>query len=155
MRPRLTDMSRGALVHDLPGCWRRTEALMAQTRTILVGVLVLAIAGCAATPPAPTMPPPGVDVRGRWIGKWSFENPDMGGGDVVIELQQFGADAAGNATVTDRSGTRSTYFEGNVTGNTLVLKPPYASGTFAVDGDEMRGIVQGIMPAPVTLRCQR
>ena len=29
MRPRLTDMSRGALVHDLPGCWRRTEALMA------------------------------------------------------------------------------------------------------------------------------
>ena len=35
---------------------------MAQTRTILVGVLVLAIAGCAATPPAPTMPPPGVDV---------------------------------------------------------------------------------------------
>ena len=79
----------------------------------------------------------------------------MGGGDVVIELQQFGADAAGNATVTDRSGTRSTYFEGNVTGNTLVLKPPYASGTFAVDGDEMRGIVQGIMPAPVTLRRQR
>jgi len=128
---------------------------MTRTRTILVGVLVLAIAGCATPPPAPTVPPPGVDVRGRWIGKWTFENPDMGGGDVVIELQQFGADAAGNATVTDRTGTRSTYFEGSVTGNTLVLKPPYASGTFAVDGDEMRGIVQGIMPAPVILRRQR
>ena len=122
---------------------------------LLAGVLVLAIAGCATPPPAPTMAPPTVDVRGKWVGRWSFENPAAGGGEVMLELAQTGADVSGNATVTDRTGPRSTYFEGVVTGNTLILKPPYASGTLEVNGDEMNGLVQGIMPAPVTLRRQK
>jgi len=122
---------------------------------LLAGVLVLAIGGCVTPPPQPAMAPPSVDVRGNWVGKWSFENPAAGGGEVMLELGQTGADVGGNATVTDRAGSRSTYVEGVVTGNTIILKPPYASGTLTVDGDEMNGLVQGIMPAPVTLRRQR
>ena len=128
---------------------------MSQASTIVVGILVLTIAGYVTAPPAPTMAPPSVDVRGNWVGRWSFERPEAGGGDVMIELQQTGAEVSGNATVTDRGGTRSTYFRGVVTGNSLILTPPYASGTFTVTGDEMSGVVQGIMPAPVTLRRQK
>jgi hypothetical protein len=128
---------------------------MRQVAKLLVGVLMLAIGGCVTPPPQPTMAPPSVDVRGNWVGKWSFENPAAGGGEVMLQLAQAGADMSGNATVTDRTGSRSTYFEGVVTGNTIILKPPYASGTLTVNGDEMSGLVQGIMPAPVTLRRQQ
>ena len=73
----------------------------------LVGVLVLTIAGCVTPSTAPTMAPPSVDVRGNWVGRWSFENPAAGGGEVMLELRQTGADVSGNATVTDRTGPRS------------------------------------------------
>jgi hypothetical protein len=125
---------------------------MRQVARLLAGVLMLAIGGCVTPAPAPTMAPPSVDVRGNWVGTWSFENPAAGGGEVTLRLGQTGADVSGNATVTDRTGSRSTYFEGVVTGHTIILKPPYASGTLTVNGDEMNGLVQGIMPAPVTLR---
>jgi len=128
---------------------------MRQVARLLFGVLALAIGGCVTFPPEPAMAPPSVDVRGNWVGKWSFENPAAGGGDVMLELGQTGADVGGKATVTDRNGSRSTYVEGVVTGNTIILKPPYASGSLTVNGDEMNGLVEGIMPAPVTLRRQK
>ena len=122
--------------------------------TLVVGALVIAITGCATT--APSMAPPSVDVRGKWTGKWVFDHPGAGGGDVTLELQQTGADVSGNATVVSTTtNPRSSYFEGVVTGNSLILKPPYASGTLTVQGDEMTGVVSGIMPATVTLRRQR
>ena len=121
---------------------------------LLVGVLVLAIAGCATTTPT-TMAPPSVDVRGKWSGRWSFENPGAGGGEAAMELQQTGADVAGNLTLVGPTVNKSSYFEATVTGDLLVLKAPYGSGTLTVQGDEMSGIVNGIMPATVTMRRQK
>jgi hypothetical protein len=126
---------------------------MKQAAGFLVGILALTIAGCAT--PAPSLAPPGVDVGGTWAGTWSFENPEAGTGNLTLVLRQAGADVAGNATVTTRVGTRSTYFEGLVTGNTVILKPPHASGTLTISGDEMSGVVEGIMPATVSLRRQK
>ena len=46
-------------------------------------------------------------------------------------------------------------FEGTVSGSSVILKVPYLSGTLDVSGDEMKGVINGIMPANVSLRRQR
>ncbi|HYB42594.1 MAG TPA: hypothetical protein VEL75_12525 [Candidatus Methylomirabilis sp.] len=125
---------------------------MEQVAKLLVVALALVLAGCASPPPPPEAPPT-VDVRGVWKGRWIFENQNSSG-EVTLEISQAGADVGGNATVTDRNGTRNSFFTGTVTGNRIILKPPYSSGVLEVNGDEMTGVVEGIMPANVTLRRQ-
>jgi hypothetical protein len=127
---------------------------MRKVTGLLGGVLVL-IAGCVTSLPAPEVAPPIVDVRGTWVGTWSFENPDAGTGSVTLQLDQKGEEVAGSGTVTTRVDTKNTFFRGLVAGDTIILQPPYASGTLTVGGDEMSGVVQGIMPATVKLRRQR
>jgi len=127
---------------------------MTRVTALLAGVLVL-IAGCVASSREPELAAPSVDVRGTWVGTWSFENPDAGTGSVTLQLDQRGEEVAGSGTVTTRVETRNTFFRGLVTGNTIILQPPYASGTLTVDSDEMSGVVEGIMPATVRLRRQK
>jgi hypothetical protein len=79
----------------------------------------------------------------------------MGSGDVLVDLKQSGAKAAGHLTVTGDTTADPTYFEGIVSGSTIILNVPYLSGTLDVRGDEMKGVVNGIMPANVSLRRQR
>jgi hypothetical protein len=121
---------------------------------LLVGVLALTFGACATTP-EPSAAPPSVNVKGTWAGTWAFENAQEGTGDATLELDQTGPEVAGSATVTTRMGVKRTFLKGLVTGNTLILTPPYASGNFTVKGDEMVGVVQGIMAATVTLRRQK
>ena len=126
---------------------------MRHAMTLLVVVLASMVGACVSDAPAPALAPPSVDVRGIWKGSWVFDNNNSRG-DVTLELAQQGPDLSGNATVTDRTGTKNTYFTGTVTGNTIILKPPYASGTLTVNGDDMTGTVEGIMPANVVLHRQ-
>jgi hypothetical protein len=78
----------------------------------------------------------------------------MGSGNVLVDLTQSGAKAAGHLTVTGDTTADPTYFEGIVSGSTIILNVPYLSGTLEVRGDEMKGVVNGIMPANVSLRRQ-
>ena len=127
---------------------------MSQGQKLLVGALVLVLSGCGSVG-GNTAAPPGVDVTGKWAGTWVFRNPSMGSGEVFMDLKQNGADASGNLTVTGPTTADPTYFEGTVSGSTVTLKLPYLSGTLAVSGDEMKGVINGIMPANVSLRRQR
>jgi hypothetical protein len=122
-------------------------------RNVLIGALVLMFFGCAAI--GGSTAPPSVDVSGKWAGTWSFHNPTMGSGDVFMNLKQSGADASGDLMVTGPTTAEPTYFEGTVSGSSVVLKLPYLSGTLDVSGDEMKGVINGIMPANVSLRRQR
>jgi hypothetical protein len=79
----------------------------------------------------------------------------MGSGDVLVDLKQSGAKTTGHLTVTGDTTADPTYFEGIVSGSTIILNVPYLSGTLDVRGDEMKGVVNGIMPANVSLRRQR
>ncbi len=79
----------------------------------------------------------------------------MGYGDVFMNLKQSGADASGDLMVTGPTTAEPTYFEGTVSGSSVILKLPYLSGTLDVSGDEMKGVIYGIMPANVSLRRQR
>ncbi len=126
---------------------------MSQGQRLLIGALVLMVSGCAAL--GGNTAPPSVDVSGKWAGTWSFENPTMGNGDVFMDLKQNGADATGDLKVTGPTTARPTYFEGTVSGSSVILRSPYLSGTLDVSGDEMKGVVNGIMPANVNLRRQR
>jgi len=126
---------------------------MGRGERFFIGALVLMLAGCAAT--GGSTAPPSVDVSGKWVGTWVFRNPSMGSGDVLVDLKQSGAKAAGHLTVTGDTTADPTYFEGIVSGSTIILNVPYLSGTLDVRGDEMKGVVNGIMPANVSLRRQR
>jgi hypothetical protein len=127
---------------------------MSQGANCLVAALVLLLCGCAAVGGNNTVPP-SVDVSGKWAGTWSFHNPTMGSGDVFMNLKQSGADASGDLRVTGPTPAEPTYFEGTVSGSSVILKVPYLSGTLDVSGDEMKGVINGIMPANVSLRRQR
>ncbi len=111
---------------------------MSQGSKCLVAALVLVLSGCAAV--GGNTVPPSVDVSGKWAGTWSF---------------QSGADATGDLRVTGPTPAEPTYFEGTVSGSSVILKVPYLSGTLDVSGDEMKGVINGIMPANVSLRRQR
>jgi|SRR5689334_19332190 hypothetical protein len=126
---------------------------MSQGQKLLVGALVLVLSGCGSV--ASNTAPPGVDVTGKWAGTWVFRNPSLGSGEVFMDLKQNGADARGNLMVTGPTTSEPTYFEGTVSGSSVILKSPYLSGTLDVSGDEMKGVISGIMPANVTLRRQR
>jgi hypothetical protein len=120
---------------------------------LLVVALIVVIGGCAgaSTPAAP----PSVNVTGKWAGTWSFRNPAMGGGQVSMDLKQDGAKVTGPMSVTGPTSSEPTNFSGTVSGNTITLADAHGSGTLTVKGDEMTGMVYGIMPATVTLKRQR
>ena len=122
-------------------------------RNLLIEALALTLFGCAAI--GGSTAPPSVDVSGKWVGTWTFDNPTMGSGDVFMNLKQTGADASGDLRVTGPTPAEPTYFEGTVSGSSVILKVPYLSGTLDVSGDEMKGVINGIMPANVSLRRQR
>ncbi len=122
-------------------------------RNLLIGALAVMLSGCAAI--GGSTAPPRVDVSGKWAGTRSFHNPTMGYGDVFMNLEQSGADASGDLMVTGPTTAEPTYFEGTVSGSSVILKLPYLSGTLDVSGDEMKGVIYGIMPANVSLRRQR
>src|SRR6266436_9257669 len=106
---------------------------MSQGLKCLVGALVLVLSGCAAG--GGNTVPPSVDVSGKWAGTWSFRNPTMGSGDVLVDLKQSGANTTRHLTVTGDTTADPTYFEGIVSGSTIILKLPYLSGTLDVRGD--------------------
>lgn len=120
---------------------------------LLIAALMALSAGCAGG--TATTSPPSVDVSGKWSGTWIFENASMGGGQISADLSQTGANVSGPASVSGPTVNRPTRFEGTVSGNTVTLRSAFLSGSFTVNGDQMTGIVNGIMPANVTLRRQR
>lgn len=126
---------------------------MSYARKILLAGLIVVLGGCAgaSTPAAP----PSVNVTGKWNGTWSFRNPAMGGGQVIMDLKQDGARVTGPMTVTGPTSSEPTNFAGTVSGNTITLDAAYGSGTLTVKGDEMSGQVYGIMQANVNVKRQR
>jgi len=126
---------------------------MKRVRWLLVVTAVLLIAGCASG--GPTMgPPPSVNVTGRWLGNWMFDPVSMGGGQVVMDLNQVGAEVNGTLTVTGPSINRPTTIQATVAGNEVILRGRI-SGRLTVTGDQMSGQVDGVLPATVTAQRQK
>src|SRR5262245_34571521 len=131
----------------------RTGRRTSHGARLLVAALLVLTAGCAGG--TATTAAPSVDVSGKWSGTWIFENASMGGGQISADLTQAGANVSGPAAVSGPTVNRPTRFEGTVSGNTVTLRSAFLSGSLTVNGDQMTGTINGIMPANVTLRRQR
>ena len=129
---------------------------MRGVRGLAVVALTLLVAGCASGGSGSPMmgAPPSVNVTGKWLGSWMFEPASMGGGQVVMDLTQVGAEVNGNLTVTGGSVNRPTTIQATVSGNDVVLRGRI-SGRLTVTGDQMSGTVDGVLPATVTAQRQK
>jgi len=126
--------------------------MMTKTRRrLLIGIALLAGAGCASMADSP----PSVDVSGNWTGTW-VGNPSSRSGAVTMTLKQTGAEASGNMRVTGAVLNRDGFVRGRVSGNTFtLLDPPDLRATLTVTGDEMKGTGAGQIEGQVALKRQK
>ena len=111
---------------------------------------VLVSAGCAGNV---LMAPPAVNVTGKWLGNWMFDPVSLGGGQLVMDLKQVGAEVTGTLLVTGPSVNRPTTIQAIVTGNEMKLQGRIP-GTLTVTGDQISGTVEGVVPATVSAQRQ-
>ena len=116
-------------------------------RAMLV-VLVVAVAGCATA-----MTPPTVNVTGNWVGKWQYENVQQGSGDVRGTFQQNGDKLTGQFNITGPVINHTANVDGAVSGSEIILTQP-ATGRLSVNGNQISGNVNGLVPAKLTLTKQ-
>jgi hypothetical protein len=121
---------------------------------IMIVLAVLAAAGCAGFGPATVAPT--VDVSGRWAGTWVATNPALGSGQIEMTLKQAGSNYSGNLLVTGAPTDPTGPTQGIVSGNEVrVERPTNLTGSLAVQGDKMSGILQGVIAANVNLTRQK
>jgi len=102
------------------------------------------------------MAQPSVDVSGKWQGTWVFQNPNLGGGQIMMTLSQTGSKATGNVVVTgapvDRTGSVTVLVSGN---EVYLVYPTGMTGYLTVSGDDMKGQLDGMNPGNVVLKRQK
>ena len=118
---------------------------------LVLVVAVLASAGCAGNT---FMAPPAVNVTGKWVGNWMFDPVSLGGGQIVMDLKQVGAEVTGTVLVTGPSVNRPTTIQAIVTGNEMKLQGRIP-GTLTVTADQISGTVDGVVPATVSAQRQK
>ncbi len=123
---------------------------------ILIGTVVLAAAACASSETSSMSgAPPASNVAGRWAGTWVFEPSSAGNGEATVNITQDGKQVKG--TIEAVSGAhrgRAGFFNAIMSGNDIHITGPDFTGWLKVDGSQMSGQINGILPATVTLRKQ-
>jgi len=135
--------------------------------TMMVGLVMLLVAGCAGGV-GPTTVAPTVDVTGTWAGTWVGTDLAVGTGPIKVTLKQTGSEYTGNLFMAHDSigpgtvgGPPFGLTQGAVSGNQVrVIGPSNLTGSLTVQGDSMTGTVQfrlstshehGVYVANVTL----
>jgi hypothetical protein len=120
---------------------------------LLAGV-VLVGSGCATTMEERKLPPADVNVTGNWTGTWAYDRQSMGQGNMAGTFTQDGDKLTGTFNVYGTGG-RVAYVVGFVTGHTVRLSQPLLGTlTVSTDGKQMKGDIQGLDTAHVTLTKQ-
>lgn len=120
---------------------------------LAVGMLLVALAGCASGGGGMQQAAPTVDITGKWQGSWVARQQSQGGGQIQMDVKQTGAKFAGNILVTGAPNDPSGLTEGFVTGNRVEISVPAgATGSLMVNGDDMTGLIAGMDGAKVTLK---
>jgi hypothetical protein len=120
----------------------------------LIGGVLLGAAACASSGTSSTSgAPPASNVTGRWAGNWEFEPSSAGNGQAVVNLTQNGSQVKGNIeTLSGPHRGRAGFFNGIMSGNDIQITGPDATGWLKVSGNEMTGLINGVLPARLTLR---
>jgi len=128
---------------------------MRTSAVLMIGVVMLAVAGCAGSASQATAPPT-VDVTGKWSGTWTATQATLGSGSIQMTLKQTGSQADGNLLITGTLTDPSGYTQGVVSGNELrILQPTSVTGRLTVQGDTMTGQLQLSVAANVSLQRQK
>ncbi len=115
---------------------------MKRTRWLLIGLLVLASAGCARRDWVSDLLVI-TDVTGAWGGSVTRSSSSPG---ITMVLQQRGPKVTGELLWAERLGSWSGELEGVVNGEVLSFSRGPIKGELTVDGDEMAGRVVGGPP---------
>ena len=122
---------------------------------ILIGLVTLAVGGCAGSA-GPSTAAPTVDITGKWAGTWAATTASLGGGSIEMTVTQTGSQYAGTLLVTGAPTDPSGPTAGIVSGNEVrVQRPSNVTGSLTVQGDTMKGNLQGVIDANATLTRQK
>ncbi len=122
---------------------------------IMMALVMLVAAGCAGGVGPATMAPT-VDITGRWVGSWVATNPALGSGSIQMSVTQTGSQYSGTLLVTGTPTDPSGPTQGIVSGNEVrVMRPTNLTGSLTAQGDTMKGNLQGVVDANVTLNRQK
>ena len=116
---------------------------------VLIAGVMVAASACSMVPLAP----PTVNITGNWVGTWSYDNVQMGSGDITGSFQQDGQKLSGNFHITGPVLNHVAMVVGAVSGNEILLNQP-STGRLTVNGNTITGIVNGLNQAKLTLTKQ-
>ena len=121
---------------------------------LFVGI-VLGAAACASSGSSSTSAaPPATNVTGTWSGTYVFEPSSAGNGLVTLVLAQDGSNVKGNMNVQGPHRFAPAVINGVMTGNDIKVTGPDLTGWMKVNGNQMTGLINGILPVRVTLTKQ-
>ena len=118
--------------------------------------LVFTLGACASSGTSTSGgAPPTTNVTGRWAGNWVFEPSSAGSGQLVLDMKQDGSQVKGTVeSIVGPHRGRAGFFNGIASGNDIQITGPDATGWLKVNGNEMTGQINGVLPARLTLKKQ-
>jgi hypothetical protein len=119
---------------------------------ILIGGVVLGAAACASSGTSTSGAPPASNVTGRWTGTYVFEPSSAGNGLATVIFTQDGSKVKGNLDIQGPHRFQPVVINGIMSGNDIQVIGPDITGWMKVSGNEMTGLINGVLPAKVVLR---
>jgi hypothetical protein len=121
---------------------------------LLLGGVALGAAACASSGAQSTSAPPASNVTGRWAGTYVFEPSSAGNGQATVDWTQDGSKLKGNLAIQGPHRFNPVVINGIMSGNDIQITGPDATGWMKVNGNQMTGLINGVLPARVTLTKQ-
>jgi hypothetical protein len=122
---------------------------------LLFAGVALGAAACASSGPSSMSgAPPATNVTGTWSGTYVFEPSSAGNGLATVVLTQDGSNVKGNMNIQGPHRFAPAVINGVMSGNDIKVTGPDLTGWMKVNGNQMTGLINGILPARVTLTKQ-
>ena len=123
---------------------------------LLFGGVALGAAACASSESS-TMAtaPPASNVTGRWAGTYVFEPSSAGNGLATVNLTQNGSQVKGTLEVQGPHRLAPSTVNGVMSGNDIRVTGPDLTGWMKVNGNQMTGLINGVLPLRVNLTKQQ
>jgi len=122
---------------------------------LLFAGVALGAAACASSGSSSMSgAPPATNVTGTWSGTYVFEPSSAGNGLATLQLTQDGSNVKGNLNVQGPHRFAPAVINGVMSGNDIRVTGPDLTGWMKVNGNQMTGLINGILPVRVTLTKQ-
>jgi len=122
---------------------------------LLFAGVALGAAACASSGSSSmSTAPPASNVTGTWSGTYVFEPSSAGNGLATLQLTQDGPNVKGNLNVQGPHRFAPAVINGVMSGNDIRVTGPDLTGWMKVNGNQMTGLINGILPVRVTLTKQ-